>query len=424
MTAAGRPKGATGAIELGSSAKLSGLISKRPSRWASEQRARLVDAWPVLLAGVVLLAGMIAGEVLVGDRLLIASPAASASALAATGVAGICFAVVASAKFRTYSKVRWAWIAVGSLTLGVILLFALVTGILRSPTFANGPGLGRLDLLGEAAQVSFLVGVAMAFTFAGRIQVSFTEGSAIAAAVGLTAGGIGLTALPVSAYRTLSTILDLLQMVLAIGCLLAILFGPKGPKNTMRTWLGFAVIELLAVSLPFPVRLSEYTRAGLGLGEIYVSLAMVLLMVGGFRSIFSDFHQLDRVNGDLRRVNLEQAAANTRLVSMAQEVKVAARARRTFLGMVSHELRTPLNTVSGFSQLLAADPSIGEKQRRQVAHILDGAARLSERVEDILALTAVASLPELPGPLSIDAQILLKPFARLAESLAISKGSS
>jgi len=365
---------------------------------------------------------MVGGEMLLGNRLLVASPAASVAVLAATGVVGICFGVVSGGKFRAQSRVRWAWVAVGSLTFSLILLYALAIDIIGSPNFATGSRLAQLDLLGDAAQTSFLVCVAVAFTFAVRLPLSFTRWAAIAGIVGLIAGSIGLTALPASTYGTLAKVFDLVQTTLAIGCLLVIVFGERGLASTMRHWVGLATVAILVADLPLPWIPPQYTPTGVGLGEIYVSLAMVLLMVGGFRSIFIDFRELARVNIELGTANREQVATNTRLVKMADEVKQAARARSTFLGMVSHELRTPLNAVSGFAQLLTTNPSIDEKGRRQVAHIQDGAARLSDRIEDILALTSVASGPEAPGTASVDARSLLEPSARLAEPLATSKG--
>jgi signal transduction histidine kinase len=64
----------------------------------------------------------------------------------------------------------------------------------------------------------------------------------------------------------------------------------------------------------------------------------------------------------------------------------AARAqlRSEFLSGVSHELRTPLNALLGFAQILEADASLTEPQRRSVAIIRQSGQNLLTLVNDLV----------------------------------------
>jgi len=56
--------------------------------------------------------------------------------------------------------------------------------------------------------------------------------------------------------------------------------------------------------------------------------------------------------------------------SARSAAEAANRAKTTFLANMSHELRTPLNAILGFSQLMLADPSAPERQRKRADLIL------------------------------------------------------
>ena len=74
-----------------------------------------------------------------------------------------------------------------------------------------------------------------------------------------------------------------------------------------------------------------------------------------------------------------QAAIKAR--AMAEQ---AAEAKSRFLSMMSHEMRTPLNGVTGFAEMLAADPDLGPEARRQAEQIRLSGNGLLMLVDDIL----------------------------------------
>ncbi|SEP98092.1 PAS domain S-box-containing protein [Ectothiorhodospira magna] len=70
-----------------------------------------------------------------------------------------------------------------------------------------------------------------------------------------------------------------------------------------------------------------------------------------------------------------------------ERAEQANRAKSEFLSRMSHELRTPMNAVLGFSQLLEADPALGEEQQDNVREILRGGRHLLELINEILDLS-------------------------------------
>jgi PAS domain S-box-containing protein len=72
-------------------------------------------------------------------------------------------------------------------------------------------------------------------------------------------------------------------------------------------------------------------------------------------------------------------------------LEAADHAKDLFLASMSHELRTPLQVIIGFADLLAEEvegPLTG-KQKRSVAHILDGSQHLLKLLNDILDLSKI-----------------------------------
>jgi len=92
------------------------------------------------------------------------------------------------------------------------------------------------------------------------------------------------------------------------------------------------------------------------------------------------------------------------------DADLASRDPKVFEAALGRHIDTLLARVG--VETTSTPATTSEKQRRQVAGIRDGAARLSDRVEDILALTSVASRPEAHDAAAIDARSLLEPFAR------------
>ena len=94
--------------------------------------------------------------------------------------------------------------------------------------------------------------------------------------------------------------------------------------------------------------------------------------------------ELREVNNDLDRKVDELAQANMALYEMN-------RLKSDFLATMSHELRTPLNSIIGFSEVLASNESLGERQRRYAANIQTSGKMLLGMINDILDLAKIES---------------------------------
>ena len=90
-----------------------------------------------------------------------------------------------------------------------------------------------------------------------------------------------------------------------------------------------------------------------------------------------------------RKANMKLASAVSNAQAFAQKAEAANRAKSLFISNMSHELRTPLNAVIGFSQLLARDPMLTERQRSDVQVVLRSGQDLLEIINDILEISRI-----------------------------------
>ena len=68
--------------------------------------------------------------------------------------------------------------------------------------------------------------------------------------------------------------------------------------------------------------------------------------------------------------------------------KQAEQDRTTFLNNVSHEIRTPLNAIVGFSNILAADESVSEEEKRMIIDsIKSNKEQLFKLISDVLDIS-------------------------------------
>ena len=74
---------------------------------------------------------------------------------------------------------------------------------------------------------------------------------------------------------------------------------------------------------------------------------------------------------------------------MSTKISQAERTQTEFISSVSHELRTPLTAITGWSETLLYDESLGGEARRGLQIISREAARLTKMVEDLLEFTKV-----------------------------------
>ncbi|MCK5681878.1 PAS domain S-box protein, partial [bacterium] len=77
------------------------------------------------------------------------------------------------------------------------------------------------------------------------------------------------------------------------------------------------------------------------------------------------------------------------LVKAKADAEKNSAAKTLFLSSMSHGFRTPMNSILGFAQLLAADESLGSKEKDFVEKILISGDHLKELINDILDLTRI-----------------------------------
>jgi PAS domain S-box-containing protein len=86
---------------------------------------------------------------------------------------------------------------------------------------------------------------------------------------------------------------------------------------------------------------------------------------------------------------LHQIEIEESLRKAKQAAENANRMKSEFLANMSHELRTPLNAVLGFTQLLAADKSLGQRQLEKVEIVSRSGEHLLALINDILDISKI-----------------------------------
>ena len=91
----------------------------------------------------------------------------------------------------------------------------------------------------------------------------------------------------------------------------------------------------------------------------------------------------------LTKVNKELIQANEALQLAKQTAESANRAKSIFLSNMSHELRTPLNAILGYTQILGADETFGEKQKSGIQTIYQAGEHLLMIINDVLDMSKI-----------------------------------
>ena len=105
--------------------------------------------------------------------------------------------------------------------------------------------------------------------------------------------------------------------------------------------------------------------------------------------ILMDITGLKQAEHALRKANIALQSAVSKARAFAKKADAANRAKSLFISNMSHELRTPLNAVIGFSQLLARDPMLTERQRGDVQVVLRSSQDLLMIINDILEISRI-----------------------------------
>jgi len=113
----------------------------------------------------------------------------------------------------------------------------------------------------------------------------------------------------------------------------------------------------------------------------------------GFSKVTRDLTEPRRVEEAIRGLNasLEQrvTARTAELATANRQLKAINEELEAFAYSVSHDLRTPLRAISGFGELLVAShsPALDERGRHYLDRMCNGATRMGQLIEDLLALS-------------------------------------
>lgn len=112
-----------------------------------------------------------------------------------------------------------------------------------------------------------------------------------------------------------------------------------------------------------------------------------------------------------------------RLRNRLESAKVAAnRIKGLFFANISHEIRTPLNAILGYAQLLHRDNTLVDSQKQQLGSIIDASAQLSELINDLLAISSIASDSMTLQNKNFDLSCMLSGLAAIFEKRSLHKG--
>jgi len=93
-----------------------------------------------------------------------------------------------------------------------------------------------------------------------------------------------------------------------------------------------------------------------------------------------------------RKILEQEVRERTAQFAQAKEqAETANRAKSVFLANMSHELRTPLNAVLGYSQLMRADPEVGDKQSKNLDVIIRSGRHLLHLINNVLDISKIES---------------------------------
>ncbi len=161
--------------------------------------------------------------------------------------------------------------------------------------------------------------------------------------------------------------------------------------------------------------LPEFARA-LGVSSaLIVPLVQEQKVIGGL-SAFRKARPFDAVDLELLTLYGQRVALALRNLRLLQslEQRVVERTEQlvnsnaeleAFSYSVSHDLRAPLRGIEGFSQALVEDYGavLDEQGRDYLQRVRNGAARMSELIDDLLALSRVSRSAMSNGPVDLSA---------------------
>lgn len=114
----------------------------------------------------------------------------------------------------------------------------------------------------------------------------------------------------------------------------------------------------------------------------------------------SDVTERRRIDEQLRELN---TSLERRVAQPTAELEAAHRELEAFSYSVSHDLREPLRAINGFSKALLQDfgPSLPAQAQHFLDNIREGALRMGQLIDDLLAFSRLSRQPLKRRPLDL-----------------------
>lgn len=104
----------------------------------------------------------------------------------------------------------------------------------------------------------------------------------------------------------------------------------------------------------------------------------------------------------IQRLRVKNEELERRIRQRTTELEIANEELEAFTSSISHDLRTPLRAVSGFVDILLADPALSGDARRYVELIHSGAEEMSNLITHLLAFSRIGREPIVRKTVDLD----------------------
>lgn len=145
-----------------------------------------------------------------------------------------------------------------------------------------------------------------------------------------------------------------------------------------------------------------------GLLSFSLLIAIYFLLRKQIRDRILATEKLAQTNAALETEIAERLEAERKLEQLTTDLQRSNRELEQFAYVASHDLQEPLRAVSGYTQLLVQEyqNSLDESAQEYMAYVIDGATRMQQLIQDLLAYSRVSTRTQ--AFVSIDGETVLR----------------